>query len=104
VDTRGLSSERKGVGVEDYEIEGPKTPQDVHGKVEIVKVFKPGVNFMSIPVTHEIGAARSVRTYYICLMTRTNLLTVQLSPITPNFISMLFSSILRHLMTQGNSN
>jgi len=29
--------------------------------VEIVQVFTPGANFVSIPVTHEIGAARYVK-------------------------------------------
>ena len=29
--------------------------------VEIVQVFTPGANFVLIPVTHEIGAARYVK-------------------------------------------
>lgn len=48
---------RKGVGVEDDEIEGPVAPQNAPN----VEIFEPGAKFMSIPVTHESRAAEDVK-------------------------------------------
>jgi hypothetical protein len=60
VQTKGISCGRKHVGVEDSEIEGPGTPQDMPN-VEIVKIFELGANFASIPVTHEIFVTERVK-------------------------------------------
>jgi hypothetical protein len=59
---------KKGVGVKDDKIEGHGTFQDVPN----FEVFELGMNFLSIPVTHEIRAAEVVKTSQEVLETPNN--------------------------------
>jgi hypothetical protein len=59
VHSEDFSCERKGVGVEGNENEGPGTPQKAPN-VENIEMFKPGVNFTWIPFASEIGAMKNV--------------------------------------------